>query len=139
MINVILILLGKAELSMASCYIYSRFQAQNMVWCPYCLSGSPYAKHRLLNRHLCIKIQSQTGVWDTHGVIFIFKTSPSQTYIQLQAQKGLTRVGPRRQTNELLVLLNEAEQLNHSYPMVTFKLLWLENGKWDFQEISIEG
>ena len=58
--------------------------------------------------------------WDTHGVIFIFKTSPSQTYIQLQAQKGLTRVGPRRQTNELLVLLNEAEQLNHSYPMVTF-------------------
>ena len=93
-----------------------------MVWCPYCLSGSPYAsfKHRLLNSYLCIKIQSQTGVWDTHGVIFIFKTSPSQTYIQLQAQKGLTRVGHRRQMNELLVLLSEAELLNHSYPKVTF-------------------
>ena len=60
------------------------------------------------------------GVWDTHGVIFIFKTSPSQTYMQLQAQKGLNRVGPRRQTNELLVLLNEAGLLNHSYPKVTF-------------------
>ena len=86
------------------------------------LSGSPYAsfKHLLLNSYLCIHIQAQTGVWDTHGVIFIFKTSPSKTYIQLQAQKGLTRVGPRRQTNELLVLLNEAELLNHSYPKVTF-------------------
>ena len=73
----------------------------------------------LLNSYLCIQIQAQTGVWDTHGVIFICKSSPSQTYIQLQAQKGLTRVGPRRQMNELLVLLSEAE-LNHSFPKVTF-------------------
>ena len=73
-----------------------------------------------LTAYLCIQIQAQTGVWDTHGVIFIFKTSPSQTYIQLQAQKGLIRVGPRRHMNELLVLLSEAELLNHSYPKVTF-------------------
>ena len=93
-----------------------------MVWCPWCLSGSSYAsfKHCLLNSYLCIQIQSQTGVWDTHGVIFIFETSPSQAYIQLQAQKGLTRVGPRRQMNELLVLLSEAELLNHSYHKITF-------------------
>ena len=85
------------------------------------LSGSPYAsfKHLLFNSYQSIQIQAQTGVWDIHGVIFIFKTSPSKTYIQLQAQKGLTRVGPRRQTNELLVLLNEAELLNHSYHKVT--------------------
>ena len=95
------------------------FQAHKMVWC---LGGSPYAsfKHLLLNSYLCIQIQDQTGVWDTHGAIFIFKTSPSQTYIQLQAQKGLIRVGPRMQMNELLVLLSEAELLNHSYPKVTF-------------------
>ena len=86
------------------------------------LSGSPYAsfKHLLLNSYLCIHIQAQTGVLDTHGVIFIFKSSPSQTYIHLQAQKGLTRVKPMRQMNELLVLLSEAELLNHSYPKVTF-------------------
>ena len=86
------------------------------------LSGSPYAsfKHLLLNSYLCIHIQAQTGVLDTHGVIFIFKSSPSQTYIQLQAQKGLTRVKPMRQMNELLVLLSEAELLNHSYPKGTF-------------------
>ena len=86
------------------------------------LSGSPYAsfKHLLLNSYLCIHIQAQTRVLDTHGVIFIFKSSPSQTYIRLQAQKGLTRVGPRRQMNELLVLLSEAELLKHSHPKVTF-------------------
>ena len=39
------------------------------------------------------------------GVIFTFKTYPGQTYIQLQAQKGLIREGPRRQMNKLLVLL----------------------------------
>ena len=82
------------------------------------LSGSPYAsfKHLLLNSYLCIQIQSQTGVWDTHGVIFIFKTSPSQTY-----SCRLKKVSPEYdpgQTNELLFLLNEA--LNHSYPKVTF-------------------
>ena len=86
------------------------------------LSGSPYAsfKHLLLNSYLCIHIQAQKGVLDTHGVIFIFKSSPSQTYIHLQAQKGLTRVKPMRQMNELLVLLSEAELLNRSYPKGTF-------------------
>ena len=58
----------------------------------------------LLNSYLCIQIQAQTGVWDTHGVIFIFKTSTGQAYIQLQAQKGLTRVGPRRQMNDFFCL-----------------------------------
>ena len=72
------------------------------VWKPF--------KHLLFNSYQSIQIQAQTGVWDTHGVIFIFKTSPSQTYIQLQAQKGLIRVGPRMQMNELLVLISEAEQ-----------------------------
>ena len=85
-----------------------------------CVEAYASCKHLLLNSFQCIQIQTQTGVWDTLGVIFIFKTSPSQIYIQLQAQKGLTRVGPRRQMNELLVLLSEAELLNHSYHKVTF-------------------
>ena len=40
-----------------------------------------------------IQFKAQKRGFETQEVFFIFKTSPSHTYIKLQAQKNVSRVG----------------------------------------------
>ena len=72
--------------------------------CPYVrfqyLLLNSYCKRyfkEFFQRIFCfIQFKAKKGGFETQGVFFVFKTSPSHTYIQLQAQKSISRVGIRR-------------------------------------------